>query len=127
MASVNTPTPARGVRPFGPAPQAAAADQRAAERFPVNAGTTCPFAGPVAEDLGPVRILNVSMAGVGLRVTRRVEPGTLLAVALTNPAKGFVKTVLVRVAHATAEPGGWVVGGTFLSPLAYQEMTALVL
>src|SRR5439155_4031068 len=104
----------------------AGVDQRAAERFPVAAGAGCEFAGPVAEDAGPARVVNVSMTGVGLRLTGRVEPGALLAVTLANRAKGFAKTVLVRVAHAAPEPGGWAVGGLFLAPLTYQEMTALV-
>src|SRR5437016_3094794 len=120
MSPVNAATPARGQRAVG-------GDQRAADRFPVNAGASGPFVSPVVEDFGPVRLLNVSMAGVGLRLSRRVEPGTLLAVGLSNPAKGFAKTVLVRVAFAADEPGGCVVGGSFVTPLSYQEMTALVL
>src|SRR3954466_10694501 len=89
-------------------------DKRAPERFPVNPGSGCDLAAPVAEDFGPARVVDVSMAGVGLRLTRRVEPGTLLAVVLTNKAKGFAKTALVRVAHAAPGQGGWAVGGTFL-------------
>ena len=55
------------------------------------------------------------------------EPGTLLAVTLTHQAKGFTKTVLVRVVHATQLSGGFLVGGTFTAPLTYQEMTTLVM
>jgi hypothetical protein len=118
MTPVNAATPARGLRAVG--------DPRAAGRFPVNAGAACSFASPVVEDFGPVRLLNVSMAGVGLRLSGRVEPGTVLAVGLSNPAKGFAKLVLVRVAQVTNEPSGSVVGGTFVTPLTYQEMSALV-
>lgn len=102
-------------------------DQRAAERFPVNPGTSCAFAHPVVEAAGPVQVRDVSMDGVGLLMTRRVEVGSLLAVGLANPAKGFAKTVLVRVAHATPSGGGFLVGGSFLTPLTYQEMTTLVM
>lgn len=104
-----------------------AIDRRAAERFPVTAGTTCPFASPVVEDFGPVRVRNVSMDGIGLLLARRVEVGTLLAIGLANPARGFTKTVLVRVVHATAELTGCVVGGSLVTPLTYQELTALVM
>jgi hypothetical protein len=103
------------------------ADRRQAERFPVNADTSCPFLSPVAEDFGPVRIKDISMVGVGLVLRTRIEAGTLLAVTLSNSAKGFTKTVLVRVAHATATTGGFLVGGTFTVPLTYQEMSTLVL
>ena len=102
-------------------------DRRASERFPVTADVTCPLVSPVVEDFGPAKIRDVSMEGVGLVVSRRVEPGSLLAVTLTNPARGFNKTVLVRVTHATPIIGGILVGGAFVTPLTYQEMTALVI
>ena len=40
------------------------ADCRAVARFPVNGGACCPFLAPVAEALGPVKLKDVSMAGV---------------------------------------------------------------
>lgn len=102
-------------------------DQRAAERYPVNAGSACPFLSPVAEDFGPVKLRDVSMEGAGLLSGRRVEPGTLLAITLANPARGFSKTALARVVHATAQGGSFLLGCTFVTPLTYQEMTSLVL
>lgn len=102
-------------------------DRRAAERYPVNANATCPFLSPVIEDFGPVKIRDISMQGIGLVVSRRIEPGSLLAVTLENKARNFTKTVLVRVVHVTAMGGGSVVGGTFVIPLTYQEMSTLVL
>ena len=103
------------------------AERRTAERYPVNADASSPFVSPVVEDFGTVKIRDISMAGVGLVMSRRVEPGTLLALTLSNPAKGFTKTVLVRVAHATPLGGGFLIGGNFTVPLAYQEMSTLVL
>lgn len=102
-------------------------DRRQAERYPVNADAACPFLSPVVEDIGPVRIKDISMAGIGLLLRNRVEPGTLLAVTLVNSPRGFTKTVLVRVMHTTALSGQFLVGGTFTVPLTYQEMTTLVL
>jgi hypothetical protein len=102
-------------------------DARAVERFTVNRGTTCAFALPVVEDLGPVTIRDVSMNGVGLLVDRRVAVGALLAVGLVNQTKGFGRTLIVQVTHVTPATGGFLVGGTFLTPLTYQEMTTLVM
>jgi hypothetical protein len=102
-------------------------EQRAVERFPVNNDTSCAFAHPVVEAKGPVRVRDVSMEGVGLLLDRRVEVGSVLVVGLANAGKGFTKTVLVRVAHVTPASGGFLVGGSFLTPLTYQEMTTLVL
>jgi hypothetical protein len=102
-------------------------DRRAAERFPVNADACCPFLSPVQESAAPVKIRDLSMTGIGLVMGRAVEPGTLLALTLSNPAKGFTKTVLVRVAHATPLHGSYLIGGNFTVPLTYQEMSTLVL
>src|SRR6516164_330127 len=98
-------------------------DRRAHERFPVNADTRCLFGAPVAEEFGPVKIKNVSMGGIGLLLSRRPEPGSLLVVTLANPAKNFSKTLLVRVAHVTPHLGTYLVGGSFDTPLTYQEMS----
>src|ERR1041385_6741292 len=65
------------------------ADRRAAERFAVNADTSCPFLAPVAEDFGLTRVRDISMQGVGLLVGRRLEPGTSLAAVLAHPARGL--------------------------------------
>lgn len=102
-------------------------NRRAEERFPFNADASCPHLSPVAEDFGPVRLKDVSMGGIGMLLSRAVEVGALLAVTLVNPAKGFTKTVLVRVTHASRVGGNYVVGGAFTTPLTYQEMTTLVL
>jgi hypothetical protein len=102
-------------------------DRRASERFPVSGDVSCSFISPVVEDFGPAKIKNISMEGVGLLLSRRVEPGTMLAVTLANPSRGFNKTLLVRVAHSTPQTGGCLVGGTFEPPLSYQDLTALVL
>jgi len=102
-------------------------DARTAERFTVNRDTACSFALRVVEDPGPAKIRDVSMSGVGLLLQRRVEVGSLLAIGLVNQAKGFARTLMVEVTHVTPAAGGFLVGGTFLTPLTYQEMTTLVL
>jgi hypothetical protein len=103
-------------------------DRRAAERFPVNQDTRCTFAAPVAEDLGPVRIQNVSTDGIGLILAKRVEVGSKLVVSVANPAKNFTRTLMVQVVHVTQQAGGsYLVGGTISPPLTYEELTALVM
>ena len=102
-------------------------DRRTAERFPVNASTSCSFVSPVVEDFGAAKIKNISMDGIGLLLAQRLEPGALLAVSLSNPARGFTKTMLVRIAHMTPDYGAYLVGGTFSTPLTYEELSKLVL
>jgi hypothetical protein len=67
------------------------------------------------------------MGGLGLLLSRRVEPGTMLAVTLTNAGRNFSKTAIVRVVHCTAQQNGFLVGGNFEVPLTYQELTSLVM
>lgn len=102
-------------------------EKRTEERFPVTGDVTCPFLAPVGEGIGPIKVRDVSMQGIGLLSSRRIEPGTQLAIVLENKARGFSKTVLVRVTHATPQGGAFLVGGTFNTPLTYQEMTTFVL
>jgi hypothetical protein len=102
-------------------------DRRAEPRYPVNADACCTFLSPVVKDFGPVKIRDISMAGIGLLLSRRVEVGAMLAVTLANPARGFTKTVLVQITHVTPRDAAFLVGGTFNVPLTYQEMTTFVL
>lgn len=102
-------------------------DRRAAERMAVSAAAGCTFAGQVSEEIGPVKLRDVSMNGVGLLLSRRVEVGDLLVLTLANPAQKLAKMVLVRVAHVTPVPGGFLIGGTLTEPFTYQELTALVM
>jgi hypothetical protein len=103
-------------------------ENRAAERFAVNANVTCPFASPVLEDFGPVKVKNVSMIGIGLLCPGAVPVGVQLAVKLVNSAKKFSKTVLMRVVHVTPQSAGaYLVGGTLDTPLTYDELCVLVM
>jgi hypothetical protein len=102
-------------------------ERRASERFPVNTDTSCTFLSPVVEDFGAAKIKNISMDGIAVMLTRPVNVGSLLAVSLSNSAQRFTKTVLVRVANVTAANGALVVGGTFDTPLTYNELRALVM
>ena len=106
---------------------AGSVDRRAAERMPVVSGTACPFAGRVIDDVGPVKVQDVSLEGVGLMLVHRVEVGALLSIGIANPERGIDKSVLVRVAHVTPVPGGFHVGGTFSVPLTYHELRSLVM
>ena len=103
------------------------ADRRQSERFPVTADTQCQFIAAVVEDLGAARIKNVSMEGIGLILSRKVNVGTTLTIRIENKSRSFSKLVLVRVAHATPQGGTFLVGGTFDTPLTYQELSCLVM
>jgi hypothetical protein len=102
-------------------------ERRASERFPVNQDTVCDFVSPVVENFGAARIKNISNEGIGVIVSKKVDAGTLLAVNLVNRARTFNKTVIVRVAHVTPAGGGFLIGGTFQTPLTYEELRTMVM
>lgn len=102
-------------------------DRRASERMPVNATSACTFASPVAENFPPVRIRDLSMEGIGLLMTQKVEVDTLLAVVLANAQRNVSKTLLVRVVHVTPQSGTWLIGGVFSPPLTYDEFKNFVM
>lgn len=101
-------------------------DRRASERMTVGPRTVCPAAGRIIEDVGPVKVRDISLTGIGLVLLRSVEAGTALAVTLSNPDQNVSKTTVVRVAHTTPIHGGYLVGCIFVEPITYQELTAFV-
>lgn len=103
-------------------------DKRAAERFPINANSSCDFVSPVLEDFGPVKVKNVSSDGVGLISSQRLDAGLMIVVNLINPSKKISKTMLTRVVHCTLLPGGsFLIGGQFVTPLTYDELCVFVM
>src|SRR5437016_5944093 len=110
-----------GARPEQPV------ERRMAMRYPVNADTTCPMVMPVKDDLGPARVRDVSTDGVGLLLSRPVEPGSYIVVTLKNQAQNFSRIQLVQVVHATKAAGGYSIGGTFLTLLTHAELSKLLL
>jgi hypothetical protein len=103
------------------------ADRRATERIPLNADSSCSYVSQVIEVVASVRIRDISMEGIGLLISRKLETGAVLAVTLSNSARNFSKTVLVQIIHVTPQVGVYLVGGKFTSPLTYQELTTLVM
>jgi len=109
-----------------PASRPAVFDRRAWVRFTCNLQVTC---GPADEDpeiLWPAKVVNVSQGGVGLLLSRRFQPDTILQVEVQIPNKGFSRPLLVQVKHVTGhEHGGWLVGCQFTQPLEEDEVRQL--
>jgi hypothetical protein len=72
-------------------------------------------------------VVDISVKGVGLILTRKVEPDTLLSIELQSTTTQFQRTLLARVVHATHLPGqGWRVGCVFAKPMTEEELQALL-
>jgi len=103
-------------------------EKRVAERFPVNPGSACVFASPVLEDFGPVKLVNVSLNGVGFISMEKLHDNLMMAIKLENSTKKFAKTMLVRIVHVTPQASGtYLVGGVFDTALTYDELCNFVL
>ena len=69
-----------------------ASDRRASERMLVGQGTVCTFAGPVrTEVISAARLKDISLEGVGLILTNKVEVGSVLAIVLGSALLGFLQ------------------------------------
>jgi hypothetical protein len=75
------------------------------------------------------RVRDISQGGIGLLLRHRFRPGTSLSVELRESTGTFLRTVLVRVAHATAivvdGTDYWLLGCAFESPLSDAEFQEL--
>jgi hypothetical protein len=72
-------------------------------------------------------VLDISVKGVGLIVTRKVEPDALVSIELQSTTSQFQRVLLARVVHAKHLPGtGWRIGCAFAKPLSEEELQALL-
>jgi hypothetical protein len=72
-------------------------------------------------------VVDISVKGVCLLLTRKLEPDTLLSIELENTTSHYQRTLLARVVHVTGQPGkGWRVGCAFAKPLSEDELQPLL-
>lgn len=114
------------VSQHAPAPRQSTRDRRAWVRFTCDLQVACVPADEDPEILWPARVVNVSQGGVGLLLSRRFEPETLLQVEVQIPEKGFSRPMIVQVKHVTGHDyGGWLMGCSFTQPLDEDEVRQL--
>jgi hypothetical protein len=108
--------------------QATAAERRTSVRHPCAHESFCrPYTQDKGELWWPAQIRDISTGGVGLHMTRRFEPGTVLSLEIVAKGERPSQVLVVRVRHATAsENNGWTVGCQFLTPLNDEELEALL-
>ena len=71
---------------------------------------------------------NLSESGIGLNVSRALEPGTQVLIRLKGAAQNSALSVSARVVHATEEAdGSWRVGCAFVDRLNPDQLDALLL
>jgi hypothetical protein len=110
-------------------PAATLTERRAFVRLASDLEATCR---PVnhSQAVGwPGRVGNISRGGLGLLMRHRLRPGSELAIELRDSGGKPLRTVVVRVVHATAvlAEGNacWLLGCAFGEPLTEEEFQAL--
>jgi serine/threonine protein kinase len=107
------------------------AERRAFVRFPCTIGTFCSTTSVLeeaeAEDSWPATVQDLSTGGIGLVVSRRFEPGTVLAVNLEGSDQKVSRTETVAVVRVIPQAfGHWLVGCIFQQPLSPEELQTLL-
>jgi hypothetical protein len=102
-------------------------ERRAVPRRACPDPAALPIVASVGKELWSAPIRDISVAGIGLVLDRRVDPGTLVAIELLNKKHNFWHLKLLRVVHVT--PHGeehWLIGTEFLKQFSDDEFQALV-
>ena len=76
---------------------------------------------------GWIRVRNLSVTGMALMHSKRVEPGTILRLELLSKNHRVCRKVSAQVVHAAPLPyGGWVLGCAFTRHLTTEDLQALL-
>jgi hypothetical protein len=88
---------------------------------------SCKPVSRAAESSWQAYVHDLSTGGMGLRVTRRFEPGTLLRVDLHATDARPAHTVLVRVVRAMPqEDDSWMLGCAFIHKLTDTDLLGML-
>ena len=104
-------------------------DRRAFVRLTTDLVGSCRPAGNSRDVSWPGKLRDISNGGVGLLLQHRFRPGTTRDVDLRDPDGHALRTVQVRVMHATAildeDRPCWLLGCAFDRPLSDEEFETL--
>ncbi|HEV3119937.1 MAG TPA: PilZ domain-containing protein [Gemmataceae bacterium] len=107
--------------------RAGAADQRTWTRFACDVQATYRIARMTERKSVPAQVIDISPCGVGLRVKRTIEPGTVLRVDLQSQdaqSKLRIFACVVRVKEVA--PGEYAIGCNFIREISDEEMKGLL-
>jgi hypothetical protein len=120
MSYRNIPVPGESV-------SLAPSNRRATIRYHCAPATAGRIASPPKQEMQRAWVLDLSLGGVGLLLSRPLEPGQSAVLRLRGTADGQVYELTARVAHATQEPGGdWVIGCHLDRELSRDELDDLL-
>ncbi len=97
-------------------------ERRASGRLACDIETTCHLAASAEKECIGVRVLNVSLGGIKIAVSRSFQPGELLSLALPGGEWEEVSEVLVCVVHCQFTKDHWQLGCTFATRLSEDDL-----
>jgi hypothetical protein len=110
-----------------PSGSAITVDRRAHVRYAPAPETTCQLTAGGNNSVWWANVLDISTGGIGLVVSRRFEPGTLLAIGVENKSREFSHMLVARVIHVRKEAASrYVIGAKFISDLGDDELQVLL-
>jgi serine/threonine protein kinase len=108
-------------------------ERRGAVRFDCTLPTCCTINLSVHPDATEchakwkAQVCDLSVMGIGLLLSRRFEPGSILTVDLSSSSGDTRRTREMRVVRVVpAENGAWFVGGTLTEELSKEELRLLL-
>ena len=102
-------------------------EKRLSIRYRCRARGDCqPVTANEAGNHWPVRVFDISEGGVGLVLSRRFEPGTLLAVELNCSSKRPAYMPLARISRVTPCDTHWLLGCVWQGAFGADELQNLV-
>jgi hypothetical protein len=75
----------------------------------------------------PAQVVNISSSGIGLRLDRPLETGSLLDLQLQSPSGDVTRQMLACVVHVTSQPNReWLIGCNFIHEMPEEDVRALL-
>jgi hypothetical protein len=109
-----------------PAEKSAQSERRAWVRYSCDLDTACRPLGGARGLQWPGEVRNLSAGGIAVKLARRFEAGTVLAVDVQGRDESILRTLLARVIYVTLqEDGSWLHGCAFTNPLGEDDLKTL--
>jgi len=104
----------------------ARSERRAWVRYSCDLDTACRPLGGARGLQWPGEVRNLSAGGIALRLERRFEPGTVLAMDVQGRDESILRTLFARVMHVMLQnDDSWLLGCAFTNPLSEEDLKAL--
>jgi hypothetical protein len=104
-----------------------AEDKREWVRFACELGASYRIVRVTERKPAPAKVIDISPRGVGLKIERSIDPGTVLSVDLQSKSgKSTLRMFACVVRVKEVKPGEWSLGCNFIREISDKELNALL-